>query len=177
MCGVQPTELATPLTFCSLGHQKQHLSKVDLCDPGLSDHLAITSKLHLRKPPLVRRQVSARCFGHICVDELRLDLQQSEHLHCHVSLAATRYEAALGSLMEKYAPLRTKTITIRSDVEWFDDDIHEARRKRRMLERKWRKSGLEIDRQLFVHSSQLVSQMIQYGQNCPLQRHHRKQCQ
>ena len=30
------------------------LSNVDLCDPWLSDHLAITSKLHLRKPPLVR---------------------------------------------------------------------------------------------------------------------------
>ena len=54
------------------------------------------------------------------MDEPRLDLQQSEHLNSmpeDVSLAAARYEAALGSLMEKYAPIRTKTITIRSDVE------------------------------------------------------------
>ena len=43
---------------------------------------------------------------------------------------------------------------------WYTDEIHLARRKRRRLERKFNKTGLEIDRQLFEEQSRLVVHMI-----------------
>ena len=112
------------------------LSDVDMRDPGLSDHLAIISTLHLYKPPLLRKHALTRGYQRIWVDDLHLDLQICEQvlsLPEHVHLAVARYETALGTLIDKYAPLRGKTVTIRSDVEWFDDDIHGARRQRRKL--------------------------------------------
>ena len=77
-----------------------------------------------------------------------------------LSLAAAHYQAGLGSLMDNHTPLRSKTVTVRSDVVWHDDDIHEARRERCRLERKWQQSKLEIDHQIYCTQRQKVSRMV-----------------
>ena len=70
------------------------ISRVDWCDPGLSDHLAIMAKLLLRKPPLLRKRVLTRSYKRVCVDDLRHDIQQCELLRSlpdDMSLAAAHY--------------------------------------------------------------------------------------
>ena len=74
-----------------------------------------------------------RGYQRICVD-LQI-CEQLLSLPEDVCLAVARYETALATLTDKYAPLRGNTVTIRCDVEWFHDDIHGARRQRRELKR------------------------------------------
>ena len=62
--------------------------------------------------------------------------------------------------MDKGAPLRSKTVTVQSDVACYDDDIHEARGERRTLEQKWRQSKLEIDHQVYCTQRQKVSRRV-----------------
>ena len=50
---------------------------------------------------------------------------------------------------------------IRPNTPWFNEAIRAAKCKRRDLERKWRKSKLEIDRQLYCHQRQVVKHMIE----------------
>ena len=51
--------------------------------------------------------------------------------------------------MDKHAPLKTVTVTIRPTAPWFSDEIREARRRRRRAERRMLKSGLQIDKMLY----------------------------
>ena len=54
------------------------------------------------------------------------------------------------SLLDKHAPLQKKTITVRSRVPWFNNEIKEAKRLRRRNERIWRGTGLKSDRVKFI---------------------------
>ncbi len=50
---------------------------------------------------------------------------------------------------------------IRPNTPWFNEDIRAAKSKKRDLEHKWRKSKLEIDRQLYREQRQVVKHMIE----------------
>ena len=72
----------------------------------------------------------------LSVEELHRYVQQCDYIHTlpyDILLASTQHESTLNNMMGKNAPVKTKTITIWSDVEWFDDDIHKARRKQCQL--------------------------------------------
>ena len=85
-----------------------------------------------------------RNFKLINVDDLCQDLLECNELNSlpdDVESAILQYDSALCTIINKHAPVKSKTITIRSEAEWYTEEIHEARRIRRKLERKWRKTG------------------------------------
>ena len=51
--------------------------------------------------------------------------------------------------MDSHAPVKEKLVSIRPKKSWSNHEIVEARRQKRKAERKWRKTGLEIDRDIF----------------------------
>jgi hypothetical protein len=69
-------------------------------------------------------------------------------------------ESSLQSTIDDHAPLRRIKVKGDSIKPWYNDDIHSERQKRRRLERKARKTGLEIDRQLYLEQSQNVVEAI-----------------
>ena len=66
------------------------------------------------------------------------------------SLLADHYDSVLSNLLDVHAPMKTRTIVYRPNAPWFDEDLRESKRKKRRHERKWLKSGLEIDHQLYI---------------------------
>ena len=55
------------------------------------------------------------------------------------------YEATLASVIDRQAPLKSKVILERPRVPWFNNEIKEAKCKRRKAEQKWRRSKSTID--------------------------------
>ena len=55
------------------------------------------------------------------------------------------YNTTLKSLLDRHAPLKTKTITLRPTAQWYTEEIRSEKRKRRALERRWRSSKRESD--------------------------------
>ena len=72
----------------------------------------------------------------------------------------TLFNTTLIGLLDKHAPLKTRTITIRPSAPWYTEDICEEKQKRRALERRWRKAGLKVDRERFVDQCQVVNEFI-----------------
>ena len=66
----------------------------------------------------------------------------------------------LSSLLDTYAPPKTRIITVRSNSPWYCEETSEAKREHRRLERKWRKSKLEIDHQLYRKQRNLVNRLL-----------------
>ena len=60
-----------------------------------------------------------------------------------------KYNSVLSQLLDNHAPQKTKLVTVRPKAPWYSDTLHEAKREKRRLERKMRKSGLESDKQRY----------------------------
>ena len=100
-------------------------SNVRRSDPGISDHKAIVCSLPVGKPPAIGKLVSVQHVKLINVDNLcqdlleRLDLQSLPDDVLH-------YDDSLHTIIDKHAPVKSKTITIRAEAVWYTEEIHEA---------------------------------------------------
>ena len=63
------------------------------------------------------------------------------------------FNSTLSSIFEKYAPLKTVTVTPLTSNPWFTSNLLNERCKRLQLERHWRKSGNESDKLLYKKMS------------------------
>ena len=55
---------------------------------------------------------------------------------------------------------KKRTITVRPSAAWYNGDIDQEKRKRRKLERRWRKSRLVINRESYKEQCKVVSSLI-----------------
>ncbi len=59
------------------------------------------------------------------------------------------YDTTLRSILDKHAPLKSKVMTVRPMVPWFNDSLKKLKAKRRKLERIMLKSKLEWDKNAY----------------------------
>ena len=118
-----------------------------------SDHCCILYTLSLPKPSKVTKDIVIRKFRSIDSFAFETDVRSSPlyttttQMDC--ACLCKQYDEVMGVLLEKHAPKKKVTITIRPDAPWFTYDVRDARRLCRKLERKWRSSGLAIHRDQF----------------------------
>ena len=75
-------------------------------------------------------------------------------------VAVNNYDEVLRSLLDKYAPVKERVITVRPSAPWYTAQVTAEKRKRRRLERKWRASRLTADREQYVHQCGFVINLI-----------------
>ena len=68
-------------------------------------------------------------------------------------------------LVDRHAPLKTRSCPSRPRDPWITEGILEAKREKRRLERAWRRSGLVIDRKLYSKSVHRFNQMLSLSKN------------
>ena len=127
--------------------------KPPISDCLLSDHCTVLCNLSLLKPSLTVKEISYRKLKAIRLEAFKDDLELSDlcrNTPQNLDDLVACYNSTLTSILDKHAPLITKTVTVRGQVPWFNDDIKNAKQQRRKHERKWRMSGLESDRRVFT---------------------------
>ncbi len=62
--------------------------------------------------------------------------------------------------MDVYAPLKTIMVTERNPTPWSSKDIKPEKQLRRRLERKWRRTRLKIDEDIFKKQKNKVTTML-----------------
>ena len=70
------------------------------------------------------------------------------------------YNTCLRQLLDRHAPLVTRTVTDRTSAPWMTLEIKQAKVQRRLAGRRWRESGLAVHREIYVKRCTLVSNMI-----------------
>ena len=74
---------------------------------------------------------------------------------------ANLYHTTLSQILDKHAPLITRTFKVRPNVPWYSHEITRTKRERRRRERRWRRTRLASDLSLFKEQRRLVCQMLQ----------------
>jgi len=132
-------------------------------DPILSDHFAVHCLLSFAKPVHKPCTVTYRKLRSIDVDSFHQDIANSSLCKSpaiDVSDLCNQYDSVLSTILDKHAPIRTKIASSRSKAPWYNDTIRENKTIRRKLERRWRKTKLTIDRDLYVTQCNLVKDLI-----------------
>ena len=73
---------------------------------------------------------------------------------------ANRYITCLQNLFDIHAPVVRKVVKLRPHAPWYNESIREAKQQRRKLERRWRRTHLEIDRQSFRQQCSTLSKLL-----------------
>lgn len=134
-------------------------------DHGFPDHFPVFMNLAVPKPELPKQSVSYRKIKDIQPSSLHEVISNSRL--CVPSTAALPlneltmlYNTELDSIINKLAPLKTRTITIRPQADWYNSSIREAKQRRRRAERQWRKSGLSVHRGVFIECREEVNALV-----------------
>ena len=118
------------------------VSNLNVTDPIISDHLAVHCKIAFKKPSYKRKEISYQNWKSVDKQSFITDIKEPflnnfENINDVTELTAL-YGNNLSSILEKNAPLRKRTVTMRPSSQWYTAEIKEAKSKRRRLERKWR---------------------------------------
>jgi hypothetical protein len=136
------------------------LTNIRVCDTHFSDHFAITLDVALSKPAKPTKVIKYRKLKTIDIDKFVKDIKNSELItNPSESLPemVSQYDSVLRNLLDKHAPVIEKCIVLRPQTPWYTEDLLAKKRHRRRLESKWRKSKLEVDRQIYKEQCDLVN--------------------
>ena len=126
-----------------------------------SDHFPILCYLNITKS---RQQPAFRVSRNthtICRPDFKADIAASV-----ASLSeptAARLNEQLRSLLDRHAPAARRKVLIRRQSPWYADVCEELRatkRQRRRAERRWMRSGLTMDKQVYTAAKRAVSKIV-----------------
>jgi exonuclease III len=106
-----------------------------------SDHYPIFSTLTISPlPPPSLSEFSFRCLKSINISKFTRDILNSRlitHPPTNLSDLVDSYNTTLSSLLDKHAPLKTKTIRAKTPNPWFTPALAKLKSARRHLEKVW----------------------------------------
>ena len=123
----------------------------------ISDHAFVQCYLSCRRPTLEKKTISYRDLKKIDLDQFKVDLQlsplglkdlQSEGKN-DLDQLVLLYRDTLSKLLDKHAPLKTRSFVVRPKLPWFNGSIKEAKKAKKRAEKKWRSSKNENDKEHF----------------------------
>ena len=138
---------------------------ITVTDSCISDHFWVGCSIVGPKPKTVRKQISFRKTKSIDLDHLKNDIHSSElgktsSFH-DVTDLVQQYNQTLNQLLDIHAPVVNKTVVVHPESPWFNNEIKEAKLARRKAEKRWRKSNLTVDRQIFIEKRETVNTLLQ----------------
>ena len=132
-------------------------------DCYLSDHASILCRLNASNPCQVVKEITYRKIKSIDLDHFREDLRSSDlcnKIYPSLDDMVSGYDSSLSSILDKHAPLKTKTLVCRRRVPWFNSDIKSSIKAKRKAEKKWRSSKSQDDLRTFKVALNRVTNMI-----------------
>ena len=140
--------------------ESQQVSDLRVEDKTISDHYVILFNLTVQSRNERKVKVTSRNIKRVNHEKLKNDIKilvNSDTSQIDI------YETGLRQLLDLHAPEKTRTITAKPSAPWLTDDILAAKRERKQFERQWRKSGLNVHRQMYVNKKNSVNNLLKYS--------------
>ena len=95
-------------------------------------------------------------------DKLRKDIGDvfSNFTCSDVESAVHHYNEVLQNIVDKHAPEKTRVVTIRPEAPWYNSKLAEKKRLKRKYERRYNKSRITVDRELYCHQRDKYNNLL-----------------
>jgi hypothetical protein len=139
------------------------IKDVTVQNDDISDHFTLRGKLAIKRLTTERKNINIRKLKNIVTDEFRTEIKNAMSTGADDSVhkLVSNYNESVRTILDKHAP--SVSVKMKGNIRkpWYTDTIHAERQCRRKMERKWRKSGLEIHRQMFRVQRNKVALLVQ----------------
>lgn len=129
----------------------------------MSDHFLLTIETKFSRPRPPRKVIRCRNVKAIDRSQFRADLFSSALVtddFSSVDDLVDSYNILLSGLLDRHAPEKEKRVPDRPMSPWFNEDVIQAKQTRRRAERKMRKTGLTVHREIYTKARNHVTQTI-----------------
>ena len=114
-------------------------------------------------PAVSNHNMFYRAFHNINIASFMTDIITSDlvtHPKEHVSDIYKQYRQILKTLLDKHAPAKSKSVSQKPPAPWMTPEIIQSKRRRRYLERVWRKSRSSLDRSRYTRQCHLCNRQM-----------------
>ena len=159
----EPTHRSGSIIDWVISKDPDLIQNVQVSDKQMSDHFLVTFHLSFSRSERQRKQVVIRNWKSINIEKFKCDFDQSgldfesvEDVNELVGL----FNSTLTTLLDKHAPLKLKAVLPRDAAPWYTSEVLQEKRVRGTAERRWRKTRLEVDRQIYNAARNTVNKCI-----------------
>ena len=125
-----------------------------------SDHAAVLFGIPAHKLLSQNKATKCRRWKYLDLDAFKSDLSMSNiHLILEfnsMSDAIRTYDTILHDLIDRHVPEYDHTFKPRHNTPWYNSTVCDAKRLRRKLEHRWRKTNSEPDREAYCSQCHVV---------------------
>ena len=129
----------------------------------ISDHLAVISEIDCCKTKWNKEKISFRKINKFDYESFHSDIFSSDLIKKPVkdlSALCQQYDSVVSSILDKHAPVSTKTLPRKPPTPWMTPEIMKAKTLRHNLERTWRRSRRHLDRSRCKQQCHLCNRML-----------------
>ena len=130
---------------------------------GISDHLAVISEIDCCKTKWNKEKISFRKINKINYESFHSDILSSDLIkkpEKDLSALCQQYDSVLSSILDKYAPVSTKTLPRKPPTPRMTPEIMKAKTLRHNRERTWRRFRTHLDRSRYKQQCHLCNIMM-----------------
>ena len=145
------------------------MSIAGLCDSNgeLPDyHRIVSCNLEVKRTGGLKRETIFQSFRNINIVVFKKDIREtclSQSTGDTADELIDTYNMSIKDIVDKHATEQVKVITLRPYAPWYNDHIREAKREKRLCERKYKKSNLERDRQNYIVKCKTIYKLLDYS--------------
>ena len=121
---------------------------------GLSDHNSILFTLDIpRQPPCITK-TTGRNYKQLDLDAFREDLANALESITEVTAddLLQCYADTVASCLDRQIPVTARKRGSQKRCPWYNGDVHNMRQAKKRAERRWRRTLLEVDRQIYLEA-------------------------
>ena len=128
----------------------------------ISDHISTLCGLALGKPPPVVKKMTFRRYHEIDMDSFKNDIKESfaSVQYDSVDSIVKLYNTGLRDILEFHAPLQSKIVVVRHHKKKISKLALDGKSKARKLERMWRKSKTDENRDKFTSQKRKYNALL-----------------
>ena len=131
-----------------------------------SDHASVVCTLNDYQPKKDPIHYTYRNIKDVNIDDFKRDVKEMTS-KLGADLSAEELNEGLQNVLNQHAPEESKCRPPGRSSDWFPfvrEELKTAKRIRRRAERKWRKSRLQVDRQVLDDATRRVSSIVDKGE-------------
>ena len=137
------------------------LSGPDVQDLCISDHKVISLVVDITKTCARKQLVKTRCVKKINMETFKQDVSSSiSSLPPESASDIDAFNSFLRNTLDAHAPIRELLIPSRPAAPWITPRVELAKQERRQAERRWRRTGLTVHREIYKKQKTMCVNLI-----------------
>ena len=127
-----------------------------------SDHVPLRFHISWMKPAKPSKSINYRRWKTLNKEAFNADLRAAcltYDLACDTN-ALVKFYNTLNAVLEKHLPLKHKVVTEHANCPYYNDIIRSCKTERRRLERRWRRTQAQNDRQNYVNKCKEINDLL-----------------